>query len=90
MRNRPRRGTTANNKGEADLKGVSNNEISTKKEGSNVRIVNSNARLYDESERRIWWIGWSQGFMWKEWTCPKWKDKVDRAGKTEGFTDEEE
>ena len=43
---------------QADLKDVSHDEISTKKEGFNVKIVNSNARLYAESERRIWWIGW--------------------------------
>ena len=38
---------------QADLKDVSHDEISTKKEGFNVRIVNSNARLYNESEQRI-------------------------------------
>ena len=40
-------------KGQADLKGVTHDEISTKKEGSNVRTINSNTRLYDESELRI-------------------------------------
>ena len=46
---RPRRGTTTDNKGQADFKGVTNYEISTK-DGSNVKIVKSNMRLYDESE----------------------------------------
>ena len=82
MRKRPSRCTTMGDKRQADFKGVSHDEISTKKEGSSVRIVNSNARLYDESERRIWWIRWRQWFGWKEWTCSKWRDKVDIAGET--------
>ena len=56
-RKRKSRRTTMDDKGQADLKGVTNYEISTKKENSNVEIVNSNARFYDESERRIWCIG---------------------------------
>ena len=40
-------------KGQADLKSVTNYEITTK-EGSIVKILNSNMRLYDDSERRIW------------------------------------
>ena len=45
--------TTTDKKGQeghANLKGISHDEILINKEGSNVRIVNSNARLYDESE----------------------------------------
>ena len=42
---------------QVDLKGVTKDEISTK-QGSNIKIMNSNVRLYDDSERRIWWIGW--------------------------------
>ena len=38
--------------GQADLKGVTKDEIS-KKEGCNARIINSNVRLYDEG-RRSW------------------------------------
>ena len=53
MRKRPSRRTTMEDKGQADLKGVTHDEISTKKEGSNVRTINSNTRLYDESELRI-------------------------------------
>ena len=71
-------------KGQADLKGVTNYEISTKKENSNVEIVNSNARFYDESERRIWWIGWRKWFRWTEWACSKLRDKIDIAGETNG------
>ena len=50
MRKRPTRRTTMDDKDQANLKGVTHDEILTKKEGSNVRIVNSNVRLYDESE----------------------------------------
>ena len=57
MRKRPSRHTTEDDKGQANLKCVTQGEISTK-EGSNVKIVNSNMRLYDDSERRIWWIRW--------------------------------
>ena len=92
MRKRPSRRTTMDDKGlacKADLKGVTQDEFSTK-ECSDVRIVNSNVRLYDESERRIWWIRWRQWFGSKEWTCSKWKDKVNRAGETDGTTDEGE
>ena len=56
-RKRPTRCTTKVNKGQVDLKCVTHDEILAKKEVSNVRIVNSNATLYDESEQRIWWIG---------------------------------
>ena len=88
MRKRPTRCTTTDNKGQADLKVGTKDNILTKKEGSNVRI-NCNAILYDESERRIWWIGWRQWFGWKEWTCSKWRDKVDIAGETEPGTIDE-
>ena len=50
MIKRSSRGTTTDDKGQANLKGVTNDEISTKKEGSKVSIFNSNVRLYDESE----------------------------------------
>ena len=56
MKKRPSRRTTTDNKGQTDLKGVTQDDITTK-EGSNVRI-NCNAILYDESEQNIWWIGW--------------------------------
>ena len=69
------------------MKGVTHDEILTKKEGSNVKIVNSNIRLYNDSEPRIWWIEWRQWFGWEEWACSKWRDKVDIARETE---DEEE
>ena len=72
-------------KGQAD-----NGEITTKKEGFNVKILNSSMTFYDDSERRIWWIGWRQWFGWKEWTWSKWRDKVDIADETEGTTDEGE
>ena len=52
MIKRPRRGTTMDDKGQAD-----NGEITTKKEGFNVKILNSSMTFYDDSERRIWWIG---------------------------------
>ena len=45
--------TTIDDKGQADLKVDTKDEILTK-EGSNVSIGNSNTRLYNESERRIW------------------------------------
>ena len=72
-------------KGQAD-----NGEITTKKEGFNVKILNSSMTFYDDSERRIWWIGQRQWFGWKEWTWSKWRDKVDIADETEGTTDEGE
>ena len=80
-RKRPSRCITTDDKGQENLKGVTKEEISTK-EGSNMKIINSNVRLYNESEQRIWWIGWQQWFGWKEWTCSKWRDKVDLAGET--------
>ena len=70
-------------KGHPDLKGVANDEISAKKERSNGKNVNTNARLYDEIEQRIWWIGWQQWFGWKERMYSKWRDKVDIVGQTE-------
>ena len=82
MTKRPSRCTTMDDKGQTDLKGVTHDEISTK-EGYNVRIVNSNARVNDESERRIWWIRCRQWFGWKVWACSKWRDKVDIAGETD-------
>ena len=83
MRKRPTRCTTTDNKGQADLKVGTKDNILTKKEGSNVRI-NCNAILYDESERRIWWIGWRKWFRWTEWACSKLRDKIDIAGETNG------
>ena len=64
MKTRKRSGkdTATDDKGQADLKGVTNDEISTKKEGSNGKNVNTNARLYDDREQRIWWITWRQWF----------------------------
>ena len=50
MTKRSSRGTSMDDKGQVDLKGVSQDEISIKKEGSNVKMINSNMRLYDESE----------------------------------------
>ena len=44
-RKKPSKGNTTNDKGQMgqkDLKGVSHDEISTKKAGSNVRMINSN------------------------------------------------
>ena len=79
---RPSRATTTDDKGQADLKGVTKDEISTK-EGSNMKIMSSKVRLYEESERRIWLIGWQQWFGWKEWMCSKWRDKVNIAGEME-------
>ena len=91
MKTRKRLGkdTTTDDKGQADLKGVTKDEISTKKKGFNVKIVNSNMRMYDDSKRRIWWIGWQQWFGWKEWIYSKWRDKVDIAGQTEDITNGE-
>ena len=34
-------------------------------------------------------VGWWQWFRWKEWTCSKWRDKVDIAGQTEDITNGE-
>ena len=85
---RSSRGTTKDNKGQANLKGVTNDEILTKKEGSNVKILNSNIRLFNDIQRIIWWIGWRQWFGWEEWSLSKWRDKVDIAGEMEGTTDE--
>ena len=51
---RPRKGTTMDAEdqaGQADLKDITKDEISTKKESSNMKIVNSNTRLYDKSEQ---------------------------------------
>ena len=76
-RKMPTRRTTTNDKDQANLKGVTKDDISTKKKGFNVKIVNSNMRLYDDNNRRIWWIGRRQWFGWKEWTCSKWRDKVE-------------
>ena len=67
--------TTTDDKGQADLKGVTKDEISTKKKRFNVKIVNSNMRMYDDSKRRIWWIGWQQWLGWKEWTYSKWRER---------------
>ena len=50
-RKRPSKCSTMDDKGQVDLKGVSNDEIPTKKDSSNGKNVNTNARLYDE--RRI-------------------------------------
>ena len=41
--------TTTDDKGQADLKGVTKDETSTK-EGSNMKMINSNVILYNESE----------------------------------------
>ena len=89
MRKRPSTRTTMDNKGQEDLKSVSEDEILTK-EGSNVKILNSNMRSYDDGERRIWWIGWRQWFGWTVWTCSKWRDKVDIASEMEGTMDDGE
>ena len=90
IRKRPSRVTTTDIKGQADLKCITENEILTTREGYNVKILHSNMRLYDDSERRIWWIRWRQWFGWKEWTCSKWRDKVDIGGEIEGTMDEGE
>ena len=78
MKTRKRLGkdTTMDDKGQTNLKGVTKDEISIKKKGFNVKIVNSHMRMYDDSKRRIWWIGWRQ------WFRSKWRDKVDIAGQT--------
>ena len=47
IRKRPSKRTTTDDKGQVDLKGVTNDEITTN-EGSNVKILNSNMRLYDD------------------------------------------
>ena len=84
-----------------DLKGVTEDEISTKTKSSNMKIINANTRFYDKggrsggndntkNERRIWWIGWREWFGWKEWMSSKWRDKVDIARETEGTTSKEE
>ena len=83
MRKRLSRHTTTDDKDQADLKSVTQDDISTKKKGSNVRMINSKKRFYDENERRIWGIGRRQWFGWKEWMCSKWRDKVDIVGEME-------
>ena len=55
MKTRKRLGkdTTTDDKDQADLKGVTNDEILTKKEGSNGKNVNTIVRLYDERDQSM-------------------------------------
>ena len=74
-RKRPTRCTSTDDKGQKDLRDATNDEISTKKEGSNGKNINTNVRLYEKREQRIRWIEWQQSFGWKECMCSKWRRK---------------